>query len=949
MGHMQSRTVLTLSISFFVALLLYGLYVNLIYLGVPVHSAVLVPEATLKMLANSCGNADYLCRGLASMVPALGYFIIHLQPFFGYIMVSLVLFAGIMLWKAFQEGSFMADWRIKPWQLGGAFLLAVWVMFTSLGMGSDGTLGQDAAGNPVPRSTRLLITPSSDFYPEPNVLELMQKDFTDLQNRHCLTDTGMNLRGSQAYLISVPCMQTSFITRVLSQLVITVLFVLCWLALGSLVLRLVGIHLEQHLPRALTSVVVGAAIWITCLWLCAIAHIYIMPVGWLLVVASLLLSWREVLTWFAIARDEEIVVERGAVNLQLWLGWLLISLLALNYLSVVRPFPIGWDDLGSYLNRPRLLVSYGQLIASMSSFQWEYMTSLGFLLFGYSSPFGATASMLVNWLAGALATFAILVLGRTMLGRGTGVLSALLYYSLPLVGHFSFADMKVDNALMLFSVAALLLLFMGLPAWRGQVQPVDGSYKHFIASTRGRLLVLCGVMAGFAFGIKATAAILILTLFILPSGILLGWLGLIGAIGGALFPLWRFGGLRISDVLSRVTGMNISHASTIPYMYIICPLVCVIGIGLAYYYSKNTRKHIYVCLSLFIGLTAAILPWQVYNNIDNGNVVPTLVLRSVDRISVALPALGPEGGVLTGPLALSTTNEACISTAKVEELDRYWGSSQGISHYLLLPWRTVMNSDSAGYYVTTMPILLLLPLLLLLPFFWLPKGKSIRWLAVATVCLVIMWIFTGNGVPWYGLPLFAGAVILVEAMYVFSPDLYSRFLMLFLIFCSLVSNTQNRLWKFDELRNTLDYGFGKISARALEATTINWYSEISNRILERRQTIPDRPYAYRIGTFIPYFIPRNLEVLRTADHQLDVFTCLYQERDAALTLERMKALGFNSIIFDTNTATIEKDPNGTLHRKVSGFQSFVNENVAAKKMNLLINDTRAGIAYIEIP
>ncbi len=942
---MQSRTVLTLSISFFVALLLYGLYVNLVYLGIPVHSAVLVPEATLTMLANSCGNADYLCRGLASMIPALGYFIIHMQPFFGYIMVSLVLFAGIMLWKAFQEGSFMADWRLKPWQIGGAFLLAVWVMFTSLGMGSDGTLGQDAAGNPVPRSTRLLITPSADFYPE-----LMQKDFTDLQNRHCLTDTGMNLRGSQAYLISVPCMQTAFITRVLSQLGMTALFAFCWLVLGSLILRLVGIHIEHHLPRALISVVVGASVWIVCLWLFAIAHIYVMPVGWLLVIASLLLSWREVLAWFAIARDEEIVVERGATNLQLWLGWLLISLLALNYLSVVRPFPIGWDDLGSYLNRPRLIVSYGQLIASMSSFQWEYLTSLGFLLFGYSSPFGATAAMLVNWLAGALAAISILVFGRTILGRGTGVLSALLYYSLPLVGHFSFADMKIDNALLCFTTTAFLVLYLGLPAWSGAAELVsEANLKKFLFSQHGRLLILAGILIGFAFGFKITSAISILTMFIMVSGILMGWGGVLGAIGISIFPLWFFGGLRIEEILNRIFQTTFTRPQIQFEVFVFCALLIVIGYSVSFTRSKFRHKYIFVCLALFLGLMSSIGPWFAYNTIDRGGFFP-LPLKSVDRISHPLPALGPEGGVLTGPLALSTSDPACsASTSKNEELDRYWGYSHNLGHYLFLPWRTVMNSDSAGYYVTTMPILLILPLLLLLPFFWLPKGKSMRWLAVATVCLLIMWIFTGNGVPWYGLPFFIGAVVLIEAMWVLSPDLYSRFLMLFLIFCSLLSNTQHRLWKFDELRNTLDYGFGKISARALEATTINWYSEISNRILERRQTIPDRPHVYRIGTFIPYFIPRNLEVLRTADHQLDVFTCLYQERDAVLTLERMKALGFNSIIFDTNTATIEKDPNGTLHKKVNGFQSFVNENVVAKKMNLLINDARAGIAYIEIP
>ena len=31
-------------------------------------------------------------------------------------------------------------------------------------------------------------------------------------------------------------------------------------------------------------------------------------------------------------------------------------LLSINFISAYRPFPIGWDDLGVYMNYPRLLV-----------------------------------------------------------------------------------------------------------------------------------------------------------------------------------------------------------------------------------------------------------------------------------------------------------------------------------------------------------------------------------------------------------------------------------------------------------------------------------------------------------------------------------------------------------------------------------------------------------------
>ncbi len=84
-----------------------------------------------------------------------------------------------------------------------------------------------------------------------------------------------------------------------------------------------------------------------------------------------------------------------------------------------------------------------------------------------------------------------------------------------------------------------------------------------------------------------------------------------------------------------------------------------------------------------------------------------------------------------------------------------------------------------------------------------------------------------------------------------------------------------------------------------------------------------------------------------ADHQLDFFNCLYQERDPSITVKRLKALGFNSIVFDTNTATIERNSEGSLHKKVNAFVSFLNNPESG--LQVVINDPRAGVAFILIP
>lgn len=218
---------------------------------------------------------------------------------------------------------------------------------------------------------------------------------------------------------------------------------------------------------------------------------------------------------------------------------------------------------------------------------------------------------------------------------------------------------------------------------------------------------------------------------------------------------------------------------------------------------------------------------------------------------------------------------------------------------------------------------------------------------VSTVFLILQWAFFANGVPWYGIGVFVGLVLSLEALIVKAPDALSRTLAGILIALSLLVCLGMRFWQFDTQRNMFEYPIGKISAETIRERTIPYYDDITDIVLERSERFPDRPLLYRIGTFMPYFVPKNLEIIGVTDHQLDTFSCLYQEGDNALTLQRLKALGFNSIVFDTNTATIEKDVNGTLHKKVQRLTDFLNSEEAG--LDVVIYDPGAGIAYLLIP
>lgn len=929
---MVARKEQVLGVALFLTLILWGGYTFLSYLGVPVHGAVLLPPEDQALVKEICGEGQtisiLLCRGWYSFAPFLWYTVLRAEPFFLFFTGSALTYLLFLGWSWGRTRSLPQKLSLSPWKLSLLFCGLVWLLLVGFGFGSD-------AGQPV----RRIVEPNPEVYTnvKDRTLAVLQENFERLQGDGCLAFLGYSSRGSGVYQMRQWCMQRAFVTRVVPLFLLVLLLSFEWLILGRVVLSLFRFAELYPFLEFVLSAGVGVGGWIVILWSLAVFHILTAPVVWGLFLLVPFLFLRHAAYWIRRFLFAEWVVPFPWKNPTCLLGWLLLSYLALNFLVVVRPFPIGWDDLGSYLNRSRLLVSYGHFIFSMAPFQWEYLTSLGFLLFGYDSVFGTTASLMVNWSAGLLAILSIIAFVRVFLRSG-GLLSALLYYALPLVGHFSFADMKVDNAV--FAMGALSGLCMFL-------------FLFHSVQRNLRWMALAGVFAGFAFGLKPTAIMGILTWFLVLVGATLHWSSFFSAffLTWALY-VWR-NVLDLPTLFSRLglEGGRVSRS-------LIGGVLASIGIVflLPSLRSPLTLRQLLLRGAVFsVSAFLTILPWVWHNNIQKGRIVPTELalgapntVTPIFHITADAPTVGPNIRALPPAIAVDRSHPACSSpTGHREEVDRYWGLRQGWRHYITLPWRTVMNIDSAGYYVTTMPALLLFPLLLLLPFFWSADARWFRWLWLGTAFFVMEWVFLTNGIPWYGVGVFLGLCIALEVLYRHAPDRVTRGTVVVLLTLSLLTCFANRFWQFSQMRNLIEYPLGKASAAVMRERTIPYYDNIRDIVLQLHDDNPHRPYLYRVGTFIPYFIPRNLEIIPISDHQLDFFSCLNQEKDHTLTLKRLQHLGFHSIIFDTNTATIERDLQGTLHQKVQAFVDFLNDS--SQGFRVVVNDLEEGVAFVILP
>jgi len=946
---MSDRTYNTLRIVLFSFLAVFGGLTLLQYLAIPVHQSVLLSDAGRQAVAAACPSGGTLCLGWNAFFPFIQQTFVSSGPFVWFGIWSALAFIVLLLRTFLRDGTWRIRMHLRPVWLIAAFLALLWLHFTVIG-----------AGNSDDGSFARLYEPTPQVYAgaDAEQLQALQENFDLLKAHGCLTQVGTTQNGAGIFDMSALCMQASFFSRVLPQVLLIAVLLMQMLALGRFLLRKLTINTRHPLAEMAFSLGVGSAAITAILWLVAVMGaavsqpIYNSTFGWGLMLLIPALLWRDVRYWMRSAWDRQFHYDEAWYAAMLPLVWLLLSLLALNFLNVVRPFPIGWDDLGRYLNVPRLLVSYGFFIPQLATFQWEYLTSLGFLLFGYDSTFAATASMMINWSAGLIAVFVVYTFGRLMMGPKHGVLAALLYYVLPMVGHFSFADMKVDNAVFLMGSLAVMALFFALFPMAGEE---GGDETEEVQRTLDwRWLTLCGVLVGFAFGFKPTTVMTFFAIGTMLFGARVHWTAFVGTVALSWVVYMRDNRFNVVDIAQRVYGNPEALSKSV-----IMTSLLILGLGLmAYsaYLRPGAFRRAATGAGVIIGtFFLALAPWLLTNNIAYGNIIPRLVFTAPNNLTpIIAPGKEDEGGVVgakqvvrTLPAELQVDMTQCTNTSKTEELDRYWGYGTGWGHYLRLPWRSVMNADSAGYYVTTYPALLLFPLLLLLPYFWRKEGKWLRWLFAGTMFMLLQWMFFANGILWYGIGTFFGLVIGLEALTLKSPDVPSKVLMSIFVGLSIMVGFSNRFWQFDQQKNLFEYSLGKISDAAMRERTIPYYDDIREAVEQRAIDTPDQPYVYRMGTFIPYFIPKNLEVIPIADQQLDFFNCLYVERNAALTLKRLQALGFNSMIFDTNTSTIERDQNGSLHQKVQLFVDFV--NTPGLGLGVPINDTTAGIAYVLLP
>jgi hypothetical protein len=509
--------------------------------------------------------------------------------------------------------------------------------------------------------------------------------------------------------------------HILSLLIYPIYLGFLWRATGHTILRYIPTWTTIDMRiRIGTEIAIGLAIFSLGLLIIGVIHLYTLP--GLLVICSILTvlswtGWKETykdLQWRKVEFEQHTTHTDSLLDtirprlLTAEFAFLIVSfLVSVALINVIRPMPIGWDDLGVYMNYPRIMAITGSLLTGAGMYTWQLITGSGFLWDQI-----AAQAFYVNQLGGILSLIILTSVLSYMLERkwsryllSLPLLLAGIYYMMPMTVFQQAKDMKLDPGLMMVSVSAFWLL------WYSLTQNLKPKISYFLIGT-------VGVIIGLAFTIKLTTLILIISVFSLIAYRILSIAGFLGFF--AIFlAIFTGGGLWSKmNVWMPVENTHLIHMITLG-----CAILGLASLIIAWrqHGRESMQRWLLSSLICVLGIGVALAPWMI----KNGNEVIKYGWKiTIDSLlggaseptiqSLNYSPLYSSSEYATKKKDQQSSSITSDGKSQNEDFSRYFGQESGLNNYLKLPVNLTFQKNQGGEFTDiTFLFLAFFPALLL--------------------------------------------------------------------------------------------------------------------------------------------------------------------------------------------------------------------------------------------
>lgn len=499
----------------------------------------------------------------------------------------------------------------------------------------------------------------------------------------------------------------------------------------------------------------------------------------LIIAVFILASWKELwisfkdlfvtkieIQWVDQKQDSQDILWLKSISTEL--SFLIMTfLLWVNFINIVRPMPIWWDDLWVYMNYPNIMAASGAIIRGAWMVSWQILTWIWFMFHSAPQAFFMNQIWWVLSVIVMVAAFSDLLKQKSRSFLNVPMILATMIYAMPMIIFQQAKDMKLDPGLLFLSSAWLYLLIhllskmiwfeeekkssstsitenSGLKLLVSRFSSVfvsDSWEKNIFSTNWGRIILLViGMIVWLAFSVKYTTLMLILWMFgmIFYSNM---W------FSGFLSFFFMF--LAVFTKFNLWAQLNVNYPTDNPnwimafYLISFAMAIILLTYSIWKYKKESFLRTLQILVVFTIWILIPILPWFAKNIAEawvSNLSVSTLLSWKSDLFQADLSKIYSSSEL--EKIEKKQVTQAIDSEWKTknEDLWRYFGYEDWINNYLKLPWNLTMQKNQSWEYTDlTYLYLALLPAILV--FLSYRSSFALFWIGII---LAFEYLYFGN-------------------------------------------------------------------------------------------------------------------------------------------------------------------------------------------------------------
>lgn len=396
-------------------------------------------------------------------------------------------------------------------------------------------------------------------------------------------------------------------------------------------------------------------------------------------------------------------------------------LIGVNLINVLRPMPIGWDDMGVYMNYGNLIAQAEKMLPLAGMLPWFLVTAIGYV---FDSP---TLAFYINNIASFGSVFVMIWIAYDIFSHNKNIKHeeffyipmtlAMMFLSMPMVIFQQAKDMKQDVWLFFISMIAIHVFVHMIQTYKQEKKHIDENIEHkqfslkdFFIHWEGMYLVLLGLLVGYTFSIKATSFLLfswILASMFYMFWWLLGFFSFFLLFISFFTATWLWSFLNVVYPADNVQGRMIFS--------IVTGIMGILGL---LYSSKNILflKKILLYSSIYIvSFLIALVPWVGYNlSYIKEYSIQTILFWQYTGFAPDYEKIYSKETLDAIKKKYETQAMSASWTLQHEDYGRYFWYETGINNYVKLPYNLTFQVNQWWEYTEiTYWYFLLLPFFVL--------------------------------------------------------------------------------------------------------------------------------------------------------------------------------------------------------------------------------------------